>query len=85
MALPATSVGSLRSEERGARSERVGGERRSDFEIDHGPTRGAQRHPMSFERRAAPSRLTRRVLIDHWRCTCERASAREHRNCSAHA
>jgi hypothetical protein len=48
-------------------------------------TCGAQRPPLQFEWRAAPSRLKRRALINHLRCTCERGSARVHRKCRTYA
>jgi hypothetical protein len=46
---------------------------------------GAQRYALPFEWRKAPSRLKRRALISHLRCTCERESARVHRKCTVYA
>jgi len=38
-------------------------------------SRCAQCNPLQLERRTAPSRLKRRALTDHLRCTCDARSA----------
>jgi hypothetical protein len=67
------------------RTVALAGERQRKTDMRLRRTGGAQPHALPFVWRAAPSRLKRRALIDHLRCTCERGSARVHRKCPSDA